>query len=77
MVGFVIVAAGILTLLFAIYCCNQMENNKNEDGFNIINSSLGVQCNANEKCDYRFTTMCNNCKHNCGMKQDKNCYEPK
>ena len=58
-------------ILFVFYCFDLIDNNKNEDGFNRYNSSLGVQCNAKEKCDWRFSSMCTSCKHNCGMKEDK------
>lgn len=61
-------------LLFAISCIHLMNNNKNEDGYNFYNSSLGIQCNSKEKCDWRHTTMCDTCKHNCGMKEHKNSY---
>lgn len=75
-------------LLLIIFCCIVplliiivfiMDNNenKNEDGFNIHNSSLSVQCDAKEKCDYRFSSSCKTCKHNCGMKQTKSSYEPR
>lgn len=60
--------------LFVFGCLNIMNNNKNEDGYNIYNSNLGVQCNAKEKCDWRHTTMCDNCKHNCGMKKHKSSF---
>ena len=46
-----------------------------EEKINETNSNLGVQCNAKEVCSLRHTTTCDTCKHNCGMKQDKNCYE--
>lgn len=62
-------------LLFIVICCSIIDNNKNEDGYNEYNSSLGVQCGAKEKCDFRFSSSCNACKHNCGMKQIKSSYE--
>lgn len=62
-------------LLFTIICLDIMDSNKNEEGFNKYNSSLGVQCDAKEKCDFRFSPSCTTCKHNCGMKQIKNSYE--
>ena len=64
----------ISALLFIVFCCSIMDNNKNEEGYNIHNSTLDVQCNAKEKCDWRFSAMCNTCQHNCGMKKDKNSY---
>lgn len=70
-----IILCCILILLFAIFCCCIMDSNKNEDGFNMYNSSLGVQCDAKEKCDFRFSSSCNTCKHNCGMRQIKSSYE--
>lgn len=38
------------------------------------NSTLMVQCDAEEKCEMRFTTLCKNCGHNCGREKEKNCY---
>lgn len=72
-----IILCAIPVLLFVIVCCSIMDNNKNEDGYNVYNSTLGVQCDANEKCDDRFTTTCSYCKHNCGMYKRKSSYEPK
>ena len=51
---------------------------KKKIGFNIINktnSSLGVQCNAKGICAMRHTQLCEDCKHNCGHKEDENYYE--
>lgn len=42
---------------------------------NPINSMMGVQCIAPEKCRLRHTTSCNNCKNNIGEHEDKNFYE--
>ena len=64
----------IPALLFIVFCFSIMDNNKNEEGYNIHNSTLDVQCNSKEKCDWRFSAMCNTCQHNCGMKKDKNSY---
>lgn len=61
-------------LLFIFVCLNIMESNKNKDGYNIYNSSLGCQCSAKEICDWRHTTMCGNCKHNCGMESIKSSF---
>lgn len=64
-------------LLFGIIgvsCICLMGGNKNEDGYNFHNSSLGVQCDSKEKCDWRHTTMCNTCKYNCGTKEHKSNY---
>lgn len=61
----------IPVLLFVFICFNVMDSNKNEDGYNIYNSNLDVQCNAKGKCDWRHTTMCDNCKHNYGRKKHK------
>ena len=49
-------------------------DNGKKQGYNRHNSTLGVQCNSKEKCDWRFSVMCNTCQHNCGMKKDKNSY---
>ena len=64
----------IPALLFAVVYFSIMDNNRNEEGYNRYNSTLGVQCNSKEKCDWRFSAMCNTCQHNCGMKKDKNSY---
>ncbi len=69
----IILCIPCLLFIFACYCI--MDNNKNEDGYNIYNSTLGVQCDAKGKCDWRFSAMCNKCKHNCGMKKDKNYFK--
>lgn len=61
-------------LLFIFVCLNIMDSNKNKDGYNIYNSSLCVQCSAKEICDWRHTTMCDDCKHNCGMKSIKSSF---
>lgn len=62
----------ISVLVFAFSCFNLMDNDKNEHGYNMYNSTLNVQCNAKTKCDWRYSTICINCKHNCGMKKQKN-----
>lgn len=41
------------------------------------NSTLGVQCVAKGKCEMRFTTLCDTCRNNSGMKRDVNYYEPR
>lgn len=41
------------------------------------NSMMGVQCVAPDKCGFRFTTTCDNCKKNIGKYEDKFFYEPK
>lgn len=46
-------------------------------GINEYNSTLSVQCNAWGICRYRFTYVCKDCKHNCGMKQYDSYYKPK
>lgn len=46
-------------------------------GINITNSSMSVQCKAKDVCSMRHTTLCKDCKHNRGMKKDKNCFERK
>ena len=67
----------VLVSLFIIGYIMDNNEKKNEDGFNIYNSSLGVQCDAKEKCDFCFSSFCKTCKHNCGMKKTKNSYEPR
>ena len=67
----------IPVMLFVYACLIISDNNKNKDGYNIYNSTLGVQCNAKEKCDDRFTSTCNLCKHNCGMKERRSSYKPR
>lgn len=42
------------------------KDNGNINKYNEDNSTLMVQCNADKKCDWRFTKMCKKCKHNCG-----------
>lgn len=64
-------------IIFICICIFAMDENKNEDGYNRFNSNMAVQCNAKNKCEMRFTTMCDTCLHNCGQKRDKNCYTPK
>lgn len=44
---------------------------------NDYNSTLYVQCTADEICNMRFTYSCESCKHNSGKKTYKNCYERK
>ena len=44
---------------------------------NEYNSTLGVQCNAKGICGMRFTQVCENCEHNCGMKKEASCFKPK
>ena len=58
---------------------NKLKRNskRNFQIVNPINSSLGVQCVAPEKCRLRHTTSCNNCKNNIGKYADKNFYEPR
>ena len=51
--------------------------NKGEYKIYETNSSLGVQCDVKEKCELRHTTICDNCKHNHGMKREKCFYEPR
>lgn len=77
MLQILLIALILIFSLFALSHLNIMNNNKNEDGYNIHNSTLGVQCNAKEKCDFRYTTMCDNCKHNCGMKKYKSSFVSK
>ena len=64
----------ISVLIFVLVCVYMMDSNKNEGGYNAYNSTLWVQCDAKEKCDWRFSSSCNTCKHNCGMKTEKNSY---
>ena len=64
-------------VLFVLYCFDLMDSNKNENGFNRYNSYAIVQCDAKEKCDFRFSSICDSCKHNCGKQKFKNCYEPR
>ena len=71
---FFVILCIISALLFAVVYFSIMDNNRNEEGYNRHNSTLGVQCNSKEKCDWRFSAMCNTCQHNCGMKKDKNSY---
>lgn len=51
------------------------DNGNIKNKYNEDNSTLMVQCNANKECDWRFSTMCKNCKHNCGKKLDRSSYE--
>lgn len=44
-------------------------------GINTKNSSMSVQCNAKGVCEMRHTTLCENCKHNCGVEKNKNYFE--
>ena len=67
----------IPALLFVIVYCNIADNNKNKDGYNVYNSTLWVQCDANEKCDDRFTTTCTYCQYNWGMKKRITSYKPR
>lgn len=41
------------------------------------NSTLTKQCISKNKCAMRFTTMCDSCQNNIGMKEEKNCYKPR
>lgn len=41
------------------------------------NSMMGVQCVVPDKCGFRFTTACDNCKNNVGAHKNKIFYEPK
>lgn len=57
-----------------------MEENKMFNMFkriNYTNSTTTVQCNARGVCRMRFSSACDNCKHNCGMKEDKIYFKPK
>lgn len=72
-----IILCCITALFFVVAYCNIADDNKNKDGYNVYNSTLGVQCDANEKCDDRFTTTCTYCKHNCGMKERRSSYKPR
>ena len=65
-------------LLILLLCSTLMDGlNKNEDGYNVYNSSARVQCNAKDKCDYRHTSMCASCRHNCGARKEKTSYIPR
>lgn len=44
-------------------------------GINETNSSMMVQCDAKGVCEWRHSSMCEHCKHNCGVKKDKNYFE--
>ena len=44
---------------------------------NEYNSTLGVQCDAKGICRHRYTFICNDCEHNCGMKEEPSCFKPK
>ena len=44
---------------------------------NQVNSSMGIQCIAPEKCRSRHTPICNNCKNNIGEYKEKDFYEPR
>lgn len=44
---------------------------------NPFNSSKIVRCNFIRRCDFRFTTLCDYCKHNCGTKKLRNFYKQK
>ncbi len=44
---------------------------------NVQNSSMKVTCIATEKCKFRYTTLCDKCKHNIGAEGDKSYFEPK
>ena len=61
-------------LLFAVICFDIMDSNKDENGYNSDNSMLGLQCDASEKCDFRYSSMCDNCKHNCSDYKCRNSY---
>lgn len=66
---YLILLIGILLLVSPLlYIAWLMDSDLDEHGYNIYNSSLTVNCNAKEKCDWRFSTSCKMCKHNCGMK---------
>lgn len=44
---------------------------------NEYNSTLGVQCDAWGICKFRYTRVCDSCKHNQGMKTNPSYYKPK
>lgn len=44
---------------------------------NKSNSTIGVQCIAKGKCEFRFTSLCKKCENNIGMKEDKNYFKLK
>lgn len=44
---------------------------------NLTNSSMSVQCVAPEKCGFRHTASCDNCKNNIGENEEGNFYEPR
>lgn len=44
---------------------------------NEYNSTLGVQCDAWGICKFRYTSLCDDCEHNCGMKTDLSYYKRK
>lgn len=74
-----ILAVVIPTVAITAYCFVKVNDKKNKDenGYNAYNSTLGVQCNAKEKCDWRFSTSCESCAHNCGPKKSNVSYEPR
>ena len=48
--------------------------------FHIVNknnSTLITQCVALRRCEFRFTTLCEHCKKNIGMKEEKSYFEPR
>lgn len=66
-------------ILAVIWICNELIDsiNKNEDGYNVYNSSAHVQCNAKDKCDWRHSSNCASCGHNCGARKEKTSYIPR
>lgn len=44
---------------------------------NPINSSMGVQCVAPDRCRFRHTASCDNCKNNIGCYEEQCFYEPR
>lgn len=44
---------------------------------NETNSSLNVTCIAKGTCEFRHTTLCNECKNNLGIIEEKSYFEPK
>ena len=43
---------------------------------NETNSNMAVQCDAKYVCRHRHTQLCDTCEHNCGWKEDEDCYKP-
>ncbi len=75
--GQILLLVGLIlvpVLLFIFICLDIIDSNKNKDGYNIYNLSLGVQCKAKEICDWRHTIMCGDCKYNCGTESIKSSF---